>query len=70
MNVRLAPQALSEFLADTNYFLDESKRLLSYSKRPFLFNKKINQLFDMLNSRNSFGKGSIKRLDKQNFYPL
>ncbi len=62
MKVNLAAQTLSSFVADAIEFLDLTQNLSSNSKGTTKFIRTIDQLFDMLNSRNPIGKGSKKPL--------
>ena len=59
MNVRLVAQTLSSSVANAIEFLDSSVKLpeLCDSKGTVKFIRVIDQLFDMLNSRNPLGKG-------------
>ena len=62
MKVNLAAQTLSSSVADAIEFLDLTQNLSSNSKGTTKFIRTIDQLFDMLNSRNPIGKGSKKPL--------
>lgn len=59
MNVRLAAQTLSSSVANAVEFLDKSMKLPSFcdSHGTVNFIRTIDQLFDMLNSRNPVAKG-------------
>lgn len=59
MNVRLAMQTLSGGVADAIEFLDKKCHIDEFknSSATVEFLRKINRLFDMLNSRNPFEKG-------------
>ena len=59
MNVRLAAQTLSSSVANAIEFLDVSAKHPSFcdSQGTVKFIRTIDQLFDMLNSRNPIGKG-------------
>ncbi len=62
MKVNLAAQTLSSSVADAIEFLDLTQNLSSNSKGTTKFIRTIDQLFDMLNSRNPIRKGSKKPL--------
>jgi hypothetical protein len=59
MNVRLAAQTLSSSVANAIEFLDSSLKIPEFcdSKGTVKFIRVIDQLFDMLNTRNPLGKG-------------
>ena len=68
MNVKMAAQTLSSSTASAIYFLREDMDIPDFqgSKATTVFIRCIDELFDLLNSRNPFGKGNKAPITKVN----
>jgi hypothetical protein len=67
MNVKLAAQTLSSFVADAIEFLDSLMKLTEFcnSRGTVKFVRTINRLFDMLNYLSPIAKGSKRPLQPE-----